>query len=124
MWRRSLPRCRRSALAREICVAFVGLIILGNLRGIRESGSIFAVPTYLFIFSIAVLVFLGVFRSLTGGDVAINAPREPVHAVEGVSLFLILRAFTAGCTALTGVEAISDGVPAFKPPEAKMRRRP
>ncbi len=103
----------------EICVAFVGLIILGNLRGIRESGSIFAVPTYLFILSIAVLVFLGVFRSLTGGDVAFNTPRETVNAVEGVSLFLILKAFTAGCTALTGVEAISDGVPAFKPPEAK-----
>jgi len=103
----------------EICVAFVGLIILGNLRGIRESGSIFAVPTYLFILSIAVLVFLGVFRSLTGGDVPVNAPRDAVNATEGVSLFLILRAFTAGCTALTGVEAISDGVPAFKPPEAK-----
>ncbi|HEY7908529.1 MAG TPA: APC family permease, partial [Thermomicrobiales bacterium] len=103
----------------EICVAFVGLIILGNLRGIRESGSIFAVPTYLFILSIAVLVFLGVFRSITGGDVPINAPRDAVNATEGVSLFLILRAFTAGCTALTGVEAISDGVPAFKPPEAK-----
>jgi amino acid transporter len=102
----------------EICVAFVGLIILGNLRGIRESGSIFAVPTYLFILSIAVLIFLGVFRSLTGGDVAINAPRESVQAVEGISLFLILKAFTAGCTALTGVEAISDGVPAFKKPEA------
>jgi amino acid transporter len=103
----------------EICVGFVGLIILGNLRGIRESGSIFAVPTYLFILSIAVLVFLGVFRSLTGGDVPVNAPREAVNATEGVSLFLILRAFTAGCTALTGVEAISDGVPAFKKPEAK-----
>ncbi|MGI8858041.1 MAG: APC family permease [Thermomicrobiales bacterium] len=103
----------------EICVAFVGLIILGNLRGIRESGSIFAVPTYLFILSIAVLVFLGVFRSLTGGDVPVNAPRDVVNTTEGVSLFLILRAFTAGCTALTGVEAISDGVPAFKPPEAK-----
>ncbi len=102
----------------EICVAFVGLIILGNLRGIRESGSIFAVPTYLFILSIAVLIFLGVFHSLTGGDVAINAPRESVNAVEGLSLFLILKAFTAGCTALTGVEAISDGVPAFKKPEA------
>jgi len=102
----------------EICVAFVGLIILGNLRGIRESGSIFAVPTYLFILSIAVLIFLGVFHSLTGGDVAINAPRESVNAVEGLSLFLVLKAFTAGCTALTGVEAISDGVPAFKKPEA------
>ncbi len=103
----------------EICVGFVCLIILGNLRGIRESGTIFAIPTYLFIFSILTLIFLGIFRSLTGGDVAVNAPRQPVTAVEGASVWLILRAFTAGCTALTGVEAISDGVPAFKRPEAK-----
>ncbi len=103
----------------EICVGFVGLIILGNLRGLRESGTIFAVPTYLFIFSIAALILIGIFRTATGGDVAINAPRESVTAVEGFSIWLILRAFTAGCTALTGVEAISDGVPAFKKPEAK-----
>jgi amino acid transporter len=100
-------------------IAFVALLMLGNLRGIRESGSIFAVPTYLFILSVAVLVFLGVFRSLTGGDVPVNAPRDAVSATEGVSLFLILRAFTAGSAALTGVEAISDGVPAFKKPEAQ-----
>jgi amino acid transporter len=100
-------------------VAFVALLMLGNLRGIRESGSIFAVPTYLFILSIAVLVFLGVFRSLTGGDVPVNAPREAVNVTQGLSVWLILRAFTAGSAALTGVEAISDGVPAFKPPEAR-----
>jgi amino acid transporter len=103
----------------EICVGFVGLIILGNLRGLRESGTIFAVPTYLFVFSILTLILLGVYRTLTGGDVAVNAPRETVTAVESASVWLILRAFTAGCTALTGVEAISDGVPAFKRPEAK-----
>ena len=101
-----------------LSAAFIILVMVVNLRGIRESGSIFAIPTYFFILSIAVLIFLGIFRSITGGDVAINAPRESVQAVEGVSLFLILKAFTAGCTALTGVEAISDGVPAFKKPEA------
>ncbi len=93
--------------------------MLGNLRGIRESGSIFAVPTYLFIFGIFTLVLIGIFRSFTGGDVAINTPRDTLNATEGVSVFLILRAFTAGSAALTGVEAISDGVPAFKKPEAK-----
>jgi len=102
-----------------LCLAFVGLIILGNLRGLRESGSIFAVPTYLFIISIGVLVALGVFHALTGTDTPINAPRESITAVEGVSVWLILKAFTAGCTALTGVEAISDGVPAFKKPESR-----
>ena len=100
-------------------VGFVALLMLGNLRGIRESGTIFAIPTYLFIVCIFTLVGMGIFRALTGGDIALNAPREPVQAVEGLSLFLVLRAFTAGSAALTGVEAISDGVPAFKPPEAK-----
>ena len=103
----------------EICVIFVLLIILANLRGIRESGTIFAVPTYLFVFSILILIGIGIVRSLTGAEVALNAPRESVQAVEAVSIWLVLRAFTAGCTALTGVEAISDGVPAFKPPEAR-----
>ena len=103
----------------EIGVGFVLLIMLGNLRGIRESGSIFAVPTYCFIIGIFALVAIGLLRAATGGDVALNAPREPVPAVEALSLWLILRAFTAGCTALTGVEAISDGVPAFKKPEAR-----
>ncbi len=102
-----------------LCLGFVGLIILGNLRGLRESGSIFAVPTYLFIISVGVLVALGVFHALTGTDTPINAPRESVTAIEGVSVWLILKAFTAGCTALTGVEAISDGVPAFKKPESR-----
>ena len=83
-------------------VAFVALLMLGNLRGIRESGSIFAIPTYLFILSIIVLVFLGVFRSLTGGDVPVNTPREAVNVTQGLSVWLILRAFTAGSAALTG----------------------
>jgi len=102
-----------------LCLVFVGLIILGNLRGLRESGSIFAVPTYLFILSIGMLIALGVFHAITGTDTAVNAPRESVTAVEGLSVWLILKAFTAGCTALTGVEAISDGVPAFKKPESQ-----
>ncbi len=102
----------------EICLAFVGLIILGNLRGLRESGSIFAVPTYLFIVSIGALVALGVVRSLTGNAIP-EVHSETLPVLEPLSVWLVLRAFTAGCTALTGVEAISDGVPAFKPPEAK-----
>ena len=74
----------------EICVAFVGLIILGNLRGIhvKVARSLQALPTYLFILSVAVLIFLGVFRSLTGGDAWRSMPRENIGAV-GVSVFLI-----------------------------------
>ena len=103
-----------------IGVAFIALITLGNLRGIRESGSIFAIPTYVFIFSMFALIGAGLVR-LALGDVAATGgvPREPLQAVEGIGLFLILRAFASGCTALTGVEAISNGIPAFKKPESR-----
>jgi amino acid transporter len=104
-----------------MCLGFILLIILGNLRGIRESGSIFAAPTYIFIVSIFVMIGTIVVKLLTGG----LHHAEPVvgPATESVGLFLILRAFSSGATALTGVEAISDGVPAFKPPEWYNARR-
>ncbi|HEY7541641.1 MAG TPA: APC family permease [Methylomirabilota bacterium] len=100
-----------------LCVAAVVLIAVVNLRGIRESGKIFAAPTYLFIASLGVLIVYG-----GAGAIFDFLPEAPYqrHApgLEGVGLFLFLRAFASGCTALTGVEAVSDGVPAFKPPEA------
>ncbi|MBV9119762.1 MAG: APC family permease, partial [Chloroflexi bacterium] len=98
-------------------VAFIILITLGNLRGIRESGNIFALPTYVFILSITALVVVGLGRIALG----MQAPATPpvVAPVEGLGIFLILRAFASGCTAMTGVEAISNGVPAFKPPESR-----
>ena len=104
-----------------LCVAAVVGIAVANLRGIRESGKIFAAPTYLFIASLFVLIVYGVVGALF--DFLPEAPyqRHP-PGLEGVGLFLFLRAFASGCTALTGVEAVSDGVPAFKPPEAHNAR--
>jgi len=100
-----------------LSVAAVVLIAIANLRGIRESGKIFAAPTYLFIVSVFSLVMYGAAGALF--DFLPEAPYGPhPPGLEGVGLFLVLRAFAAGCTALTGVEAVSDGVPAFKAPEA------
>src|SRR5216117_1243632 len=89
----------------------------GNLRGVRESGKIFAVPTYLFVGSLGLVIVTGLGRMLFGAGEA--PPPPPVPAVEGLTLFLLLRAFSSGCTALTGIEAISNGVPAFRPPVSK-----
>jgi amino acid transporter len=104
-----------------LCVAAVVGIAIANLRGIRESGKLFAAPTYLFIGSVGVLLAYG------GAGAIFNfLPEAPYQqhppGLEGVGLVLFLRAFASGCTALTGVEAVSDGVPAFKPPEAHNAR--
>jgi len=104
-----------------LCVVAVVIVALANLRGIRESGKIFAAPTYLFVVSLAAMVAYGALGALF--DFMPEHPYQP-HGpgLEGVGLFLILRAFASGCAALTGVEAVSDGVPAFKPPEAHNAR--
>ena len=104
-----------------LCVAAVVAIAVVNLRGIRESGQLFAAPTYLFIGSLGVLIGYGGLGAIF--DFLPEAPyqRHP-PGLEGVGLFLFLRAFASGCTALTGVEAVSDGVPAFKPPESHNAR--
>ena len=100
----------------------LALITVANLRGIRDSAKIFAVPTYLFIFSLGGMVAIGLYRWATGAlapaDVAAAVPRQ----LEAVTAFLMLRGFASGCTALTGIEAISNGVMAFKRPEAKNAR--
>lgn len=96
-----------------------------NLRGVRESGSIFAIPTYAFVVGVLVVIAIGIAREL--GLFGLTPPVPPPdHAVESMHdlsqfmvVWLVLRAFAAGCTALTGIEAISNGVKAFKPPEAK-----
>jgi amino acid transporter len=114
----------------EISVAFVVLLMWGNLRGIRESGRIFAVPTYVYIASLGGVVVLGVYRILSGQVDGIVYRPEDAGELAGygepvavVSLFLLLHAYAAGTTALTGVEAIADGVPAFKKPEARNAQR-
>lgn len=103
----------------ELCLIFIFLLMLANLRGVRESGKLFMIPTYTFIISIFVLIGLGLYQQATG-QISESYPNIPIK--EPLSLFFILRAFSAGCTALTGVEAISDGVLAFKQPEWKNAR--
>jgi amino acid transporter len=113
------------AIRVEICVAVIVLITIINLRGVRESGNVFALPTYLFILGIVGMIAYGLLRLFlgVGGQPVYVPPAEVLpYGAEGISIFLLLRAFTQGCTALTGVEAISDGVPAFKPPEAQNAR--
>lgn len=103
----------------ELAVGGVLLLMLANLRGVRESGFLFAVPTYLFIFSMLGLIFVGLYRLWTGSVLTAPATGMHVPAVQSLSLFLILRAFSGGCAAMTGTEAISNAVPAFRPPESK-----
>ena len=100
-------------------VLFILLIMLGNLRGVRESGTIFAIPTYIFVVGVLAMIAIGLARVLTGDPAATATPRDALQATQGIGIFLVLRAFTSGCTALTGVEAISNGIPAFRKPESR-----
>jgi amino acid transporter len=102
-----------------IAVALVAILALGNLRGVRESGTLFMAPTYLYIVVVLGVIGLGLARYLGGDLPAYAAPQAWLEAetTGPLALFLILRAFSSGAVALTGTEAISDGVPAFKPPE-------
>jgi amino acid transporter len=102
-----------------IDIALVVLITLVNLRGVRESGSIFALPTYLFIGSALLLIAVGCTKSFFLEHHPIIGHFQYAAATEPLSLFLILKSFAAGCSAMTGVEAISNGIPAFKKPETR-----
>jgi amino acid transporter len=104
----------------EIAFLSIALITVANLRGLRESGNIFAVPTYLFVGLALAIVAIGAIRIVTG--TAAPLPSEPdavPFGTETVGVLLLLKAFAGGSVALTGVEAIANGVPAFKKPEAK-----
>jgi len=104
----------------EMAVGFVALLTVGNLRGIRESGTLFAIPPYLFIFSFGGMIAVGLVRLLLGDDLQTATPSHPLEeGTQVLTVFLLLRAFSSGAAALTGIEAIADGVPSFKPPEAK-----
>ncbi len=105
-----------------IDVALVIFITVVNLRGVRESGSIFAIPTYVFVGSALLLIIVGSIKSFFIQHDPIIGTFPPVQATESLTLFLILRSFAAGCAAMTGIEAISNGVPAFKKPEARNAR--
>jgi len=103
-----------------LCLAFVLMLMLGNLRGIRESGQLFAGPTYFFIISILAMILVGAVRYFTGTLQPVPPPEHPLApGTTLLPLFVLLTAFSNGCTALTGVEAVSNGVPAFRPPESR-----
>lgn len=96
------------------------LVMVVNLRGLRESGTLFASPTYIFIGSMLLLIAVGVFRSLTGQLPQVqNVPAVTGMPAETMGLFLLCKAFANGCSAMTGTEAVANGVPAFKPVEWK-----
>jgi len=105
-----------------ICVAIIMVITVINLRGVKESGAVFALPTYFFVGMMFLMLGVGFFRSFVSGTLGIvdqTIHTEHIADYDGVFLLLILRAFSSGCTALTGVEAISDGIQAFKEPRSK-----
>src|SRR5213075_366700 len=108
-------------------LGLIALITLANLRGLKESGTVFAVPTYLYIATIGSLVLYGLYRTYFGDiePVPFNPKKfEGINQVGGsLGLFILLRGFSSGAVALTGIEAIADGVPAFRKPESKNAAR-
>ena len=102
-----------------IDVALVIFVTIVNLRGVRESGSIFSIPTYIFIGSALLLIIVGVIKSFFIQHNPVIGNFQYAKTIEPLTLFLILRSFASGCSAMTGVEAISNGVPAFKKPEPR-----
>jgi amino acid transporter len=113
----------------ELCVLAIALMTLGNLRGLKESGKIFAGPTYLYVLSMIALIVYGLYRSYTGDLEPLPPDTDYLNHVFGgeagqtLGLFVLLRAFSSGAVALSGVEAISDGVPAFRKPESRNAAR-
>jgi amino acid transporter len=103
----------------EIAIALIVMMAVINLRGVKESSTLLAVPTYFFIFSALLMLGVGLFQWATGTLNVVTGVESLHHTAEAMTLFLILRAFSSGCTALTGVEAISNGITAFKVPRSK-----
>ena len=104
-----------------IGLVVIVLLVAGNLRGAREAGAAFAAPTYLFVIAIAVIVIAGLIKAASHGFHSV--PPAPHRATESLGVLLVLRAFASGATAMTGIEAISNSVPVFKPPSARNAER-
>ena len=109
-----------------ICIACVGVMMIMNLRGVKESGRVFAGPTYIYVFALACLCGYGLYRSYVGGlspihedPQALEHLRNTTGALSGLTFLIVLRAFSSGAIALSGTEAISNGVPAFRRPESR-----
>ncbi|WP_392971769.1 APC family permease [Streptomyces sp. LN245] len=104
----------------ELCLAGLALLTVVNLRGVAESARVLMLPTVLFIVSILGIVVIGLLRP---HPLAVVGTDQPVHATEALGVLLLLKAFSSGCSALTGVEAIANGVPAFREPRVKRAQR-
>ncbi|MFF3026141.1 APC family permease [Microbacterium sp. NPDC057944] len=106
----------------ELAVGFVVLIVIVNLRGVREASTVFAIPTYLFIGSVGVMIVTGLIRTFLGDAPVADSAAYQIqgeHLADAAIILLILRAFSSGCSALTGVEAVSNGVQAFRAPKIR-----
>jgi amino acid transporter len=115
----AVPKLQPHTLA--ICLGILALLTIINLRGARETGVIFMVPTYLFVGSLAFMIVVGIFKTIVSGGhpIAVSAPPPMGAATEALTVWLLLKAFASGCTAMTGVEAVSNGVRAFREPRDK-----
>jgi amino acid transporter len=109
-----------------LCLGFIVVLTAINLRGLKESGRIFAVPTYVYVFALGALIAYGLYRSFSGGLGELPVDRHALDEltdngtlITGVTAFALMRAFSSGAVALSGIEAIANGVPAFRPPEAR-----
>jgi amino acid transporter len=119
----AVPSLQSYTLA--LCLRILLILTLINLRGIREAGIVFMFPTYVFVGCLGTAILLGIAKTVLAGGhpVPAIAPHEPQRAVEAVSAWLVIRAFSSGCTAMTGVEAVSNGVQAFREPVVKAAQR-
>ena len=120
----AVPWLQRYTL--PMCLAVLAILTVVNLRGVREAGSAFIAPTYLFVGTLGLVIAIGIFKVImTGGHphALVPPPHAPVAAAGTVGLWLLLRAFASGCTALTGVEAVSNGVQAFREPVVPAARK-
>jgi amino acid transporter len=107
----------------SICLGVLLLLTVINLRGIKETSFVFLIPTWLFVGCLGIVIAIGMFKIFWSGQSEAVSPRPLVHTPQAVSLWLVIRAFASGCTALTGVEAVSNGVKAFREPVVESARR-
>lgn len=119
----ALPSLQKYTLV--LCLAVLAILTIVNLRGVREAGSAFIAPTYLFVFTLGLVIVIGLYRIITThGHPHPLVLLPPAHsATEAVGIWLLLKAFASGCTALTGVEAVSNGVQAFREPVVPAARK-
>jgi amino acid transporter len=115
----AVPSLQHSTL--RLCLGILILITIVNLRGMQETGGVFLLPTYVFLACILGMIAIGIYKTLAAGGhpVPVIPPRRLIGATSAISAWLILRTFSSGCTAMTGVEAVSNGVMAFREPTAK-----